>query len=110
MCIVVCCVTRVKDYTLKSCCCLACFGGNLSAISHRYMLSYQTASGQSPPWLTSGPVVGKQLKSILIIPCARLPNARMLNIWFNIKNNCSMKKIQNRGMSFNSLWIPAFVV
>ena len=26
------------------------------------------------------------------------------------KNNCSMKKIKNRGMSCNSLWIPAFVV
>ena len=40
----------------------------------------------------------------------RLPNARMLNIWLNIKNNCSMKKIKNRGMSCNSLWISAFVV
>ena len=30
---------------------------------------------------------------------SRLPNARMLNIWLNIKNNCSMKKIINRGMS-----------
>ena len=39
-----------------------------------------------------------------------LPKARMLNIWLNIKNNCSMKKIKNQGMSFNSLWIPAFVV
>ena len=24
-------------------------------------------------------------------PKSRLPNARMLNIWLNIKNNCSMK-------------------
>ena len=40
----------------------------------------------------------------------RLPNARMLNILLNIKNNCSVKKIKNRGMSCNSLWIPAFVV
>ena len=46
---------------------------------------------------------------------ARLPNAQMLNIWlnintFHIKNNCSMKKIKNREMSCNNLWIPAFVV
>ena len=27
----------------------------------------------------------------------------MLNMWLNIKNNCSMKKIKNRGMSCNSL-------
>ena len=32
-----------------------------------------------------------------------LPNARMLNTWLNIKNNCSMKKIKNLGMSCNSL-------
>ena len=43
-------------------------------------------------------------------PHSRLPNARMLNIWLNIKNNCSMKKIQNWVMSCKSLWIPAFVV
>ena len=29
----------------------------------------------------------------------RLPNARMLNIWLNIKNNSSRKRIKNRGMS-----------
>ena len=27
----------------------------------------------------------------------RIPNARMLNIWLNIKNNCSMKKIKKTG-------------
>ena len=27
----------------------------------------------------------------------------MLNMWLIIKNNCSMKKIKNRGMSCNSL-------
>ena len=31
----------------------------------------------------------------------------MLNIWLNIENNCSMKKIKNQGMSCNSLLIPA---
>ena len=40
----------------------------------------------------------------------RLPNAPMLCMWLNIKNNCSMKKIKIRGMSCNSLWIPAFVL
>ena len=39
-----------------------------------------------------------------------LPNAQMLNIWLNIKNNCSMKKIKNRGMSCNILYIPEFAV
>ena len=29
---------------------------------------------------------------ILNEPLSRLPNARMLNVWLNIKNNCSMKK------------------
>ena len=46
---------------------------------------------------------------IRAFPNLRLPNARMLNIWLNIKN-CTMKKIKNRGKSCNSLWIPAFVV
>ena len=40
----------------------------------------------------------------------RLPNARMLNIWLNIKNNSSRKRIRNRGMSCNILCIPTFVV
>ena len=45
------------------------------------------------------------------ISCSsRQPNDQMLNIWLNIKNNCCMKKIKNRAMSCNSLWIPAFVV
>ena len=42
--------------------------------------------------------------------CQHLANARMLNIWLNINNNCSMKKIKIGGMSCNSLWIPAFVL
>ena len=27
-----------------------------------------------------------------------------------LKKPCSLKKIKNRGMSYNSLWIPGFVV
>ena len=54
--------------------------------------------------------IGMTVTSCHNISLARLPNARMLNIWLNIKNNCSMKKIKNRGLSCNSLWIPAFVV
>ena len=30
-------------------------------------------------------------------PLTRLPNARMLNIWLNIKHKCSMKKIKKSG-------------
>ena len=41
---------------------------------------------------------------------ARLPNARMLNIWLNIKNNAPRKRIKNQGMSWNRLCIPTFVV
>ena len=41
---------------------------------------------------------------------SRLPNARMLNNWLNIKNNSSRKRIQNGGMSCNRLCIPTFVV
>ena len=33
-------------------------------------------------------------QSPLVLPYARLPNARMLNIWLNIKNNCSMKQMK----------------
>ena len=40
----------------------------------------------------------------------RLPNTRMLNIWLNIKNNSSRKRIKNRGMSCNRLCIPTYVV
>ena len=40
----------------------------------------------------------------------RLPNARMLNIWFNIKNNSSRKIFKNRGTSCNILCIPTFLV
>ena len=55
-------------------------------------------------------ILSTHVVSIMHVHVARLPNAQMLNIWLNIKNNCSMKKIKNRGMSCNSLWIPAFVV
>ena len=41
---------------------------------------------------------------------SRLQNARMLNIWLNIKNNSSRKRIKNRGMSCNRLCIPTFVI
>ena len=50
------------------------------------------------------------IKVRIKVCCSRLPNARMLNIWLNIKKNCSMKKIKNQGMSCNSILIPAFVV
>ena len=33
-----------------------------------------------------------------------------LNIWLNVKNNSSRKRIKNRGMSCNRLCIPTFVV
>ena len=52
--------------------------------------------------------VGKEL--ILQIQYSRLPNARMLNIWLNLKNGSSRKRIKNRGMSCNRLCIPTFVV
>ena len=35
---------------------------------------------------------------------SRLPNARILNIWLNIKNNSSRKRIKDRGMSCNRLY------
>ena len=38
---------------------------------------------------------------------SRLPNARMLNIWLNIKNNSSWKKIENLGISCNRLIIKS---
>ena len=41
--------------------------------------------------------LSQELHSFLTI--SRRPNPRMLNIWLNIKNNCSMKKIKNRRMS-----------
>ena len=40
----------------------------------------------------------------------RLQNARMLNIWLNIKNKSCRKRIKKRGMSCNRLCIPTFVV
>ena len=40
---------------------------------------------------------------------SHLPNARMLNIWLNIKNNSCRKRIKTRGMSCNRLCIPTFV-
>ena len=36
----------------------------------------------------------RTLASAIYIPSARLPNDPMLNIWLNMKNNCSMKKIK----------------
>ena len=41
---------------------------------------------------------------------SRIPNARMTNIWLNIENNFSRKRIKNWGMSCNKLCIPTFVV
>ena len=41
---------------------------------------------------------------------SHLPNARMLNIKLNIKNNSSRKRIKNQGLSCNRLCIPMFVV
>ena len=62
-------------------------------------------------WCLFYPVASfEHVQNFSIKVITRLPNSRMLNIWLNIKNNCSMKKIKIRGMSCNSLWIPAFVV
>ena len=40
----------------------------------------------------------------------RLPNSLMLNIWLNMENSYLGKRIKNRGISCNSLWIPKFVL
>ena len=40
----------------------------------------------------------------------RLPNARVLKIWLNIKNNSCRKRVKNRGLSCNRLCISRFVV
>ena len=39
----------------------------------------------------------------------RLLNALMLNCRLNMKSYCSRKRIKNRRVSCNSLWIPTFV-
>ena len=50
------------------------------------------------------------LHCFMIAHVSRLPNDPMLNIWLNMKKKCSMKRIENRGMSCNSLWIPTLVI
>ena len=53
-------------------------------------------------------VILASVKTLAIVHAYQ--NDPMLNILLNTKNNCSMKRIENQGMSFNSLWIPTFVV
>ena len=53
-------------------------------------------------------VILASLKTLAIVHAYQ--NDPMLNILLNMKNNCSMKGIENRGMSCNGLWIPTFVV
>ena len=52
----------------------------------------------------------EQIFSMTKIAYSHLPNARMLNIWLNFKNNSPRKRIKNRGMSCNRLCMPMFVV
>ena len=70
--------------------------------THMYHVKYKTYLLFTEPFQT--------VITIFVSSYSRLPKALVLNICLNIKNNYSMKEIKNRGMSCNSLRIPAFVV